>query len=41
MKVDGILYWVVTKGAGSGVGRCIGNKVDSGVGDEIGKIVEL
>ena len=35
------VYWIVDWGVDSGVGRVIGEKLESGIGDEVGQGFEL
>ena len=41
MKVYSSVDSGVVRSVGAGVGRCVVNEVDIGVGDEVGKIFEL
>ena len=41
MKVDVSVGWYVVRSAGAGVGRGVVDEVDTGVGDEVGKLFEL
>ena len=39
MTVNASIGWVVWQEVGSGVGRCVGDELDSDVCDEVGEVV--